>query len=49
MILVKEVPFEHGLGRWVLQVDLILFDSVSVLPFLVVDMILIEIVILLTW
>lgn len=49
MILVKEVTLEHGLGRWVLQVDLILLDSVSVLPFLVVDMILIEVVVLLTW
>ena len=49
MILVKEVTLEHGLGRWVLQVDLILLDSVSVFPFLVVDMILIEVVVLLTW
>ena len=49
MILVKEVTFEHSLGRWVLQVDLVLLDGVSVLPLLVVDMILIKVVILLAW
>jgi len=49
MVFIKEVPLEHGLRRWVLQMDLILFNGIGILPFLVVDMILIKIVALLTW
>ena len=49
MVLIEEVAFEHGLGCWVLQVDLVFFDGVSVLPLLVVDVILVEVVIILTW
>lgn len=49
MVFIKEVTLEHGLRRRVLQMDLILLDGIGILPFLVVDMILIKVVALLTW
>lgn len=44
MILVEEVSLEHCLCCWVLQVDLILLDRISILPLLIVNVILVEVV-----
>ena len=49
VIFIKEVSFEHSLRRWVFQVDLILLNSIGVLPFLVVYMIFIKVITFLTW
>ena len=46
MVLVKEVTFEHCLGCYSLQMNLIFLHSILILPFLIVHMILIKIVVL---
>jgi len=49
MVLVEEVPFEHCLSRWVFQMDLVFFNGLGVFPLLIVNVILVEIVVVMTW
>lgn len=48
MVLVEEVALEHGLRCRVFEVDLILLDGLGVLPLLIIDVVLIEIIVILT-
>ena len=49
MVFIKEITLKHRLGRGILQVDLIFFYCIGILPLLVVHVILVEVIVVLAW
>lgn len=48
VVFIEEITLEHGLGRRILQVNLIFFHCIGILPLLIVHMVLIKVIVLIT-